>query len=104
MVHFGGYEDQLKKNYNHSTQVDAFSFFKSIDDFDFLCNLVITYKVLLKLTLLITELLQSKKNDLADGIHMITSLITKVKQTRSDVEKFHNGCFEEVLKIAKNVK
>ena len=89
----------LSKEHNHNTQVDAFSFFKAIDDFDFICNLVITYKVL-ELSLLITELLQSKRNDIADGIHMITSLINRVKIIRSNVEEFHDDCFEQVLNIA----
>ena len=46
--------------FNNKTQAEAFSFFKAIDNFDFIVNLVITYHVL-QLSLLVTELLQSKK-------------------------------------------
>ena len=74
-------------------------FFKAIDDFDFIANLVITYKVL-ELSLLVTELLQSKKNDIADGTGMITSLINRVKAKRQNVNEFHDNCFNKILSMA----
>ena len=87
------------KEFNRSTQCDAFSFFKAIDDFDFICNLIITYKVL-ELSLLVTQLLQSKKNDIADGEHLILSLINRVHHIRKSVDIFHNQCFEKAVEIA----
>ena len=97
-----GMRSNLRKEHNHNTQVDAFSFFKAIDDFDFVANLVITYKVL-ELSLLVTQLLQSKKNDIADGIQMITSLINRVSAIRYNVDEFHDSCFESILTITKRL-
>ena len=64
--------------FNRHTQTDGFSNFKATDNFDFIANLLITYQVI-ELSLLVTQLLQSKKNDIADGIQMITSLINRVR-------------------------
>ena len=101
--------EEMKTNasriYNKKTQTDAFSFFKSIDDFDFLVNLVITYHVL-QFSLLVTELLQSKKNDIADGTHMIQSLIRRVGVIRTESDKYHAIWYGKSLEIAKllNIK
>ena len=65
----------LGKLFNSKTQKDAFSFFKAIDSFDFIVNLITTFKIF-NYTLLVTELLQSKKNDIADGIEMIECLLS----------------------------
>ena len=92
----------LSGEYNRNTQVDAFSFFKAIDNFDFIANLVITYQVL-ELSLLVTQLLQSKKNDLADGVHMIRSLINRVSSIRKNVDAFHDDCYEKITAIAKRL-
>ena len=54
--------------FNARTQKDAYSFFSAIDSFDFLIHLVTTFKIF-DYTLLDTNLLQSKENDIADGIH-----------------------------------
>ena len=91
--------NNLSREFNLKTQNDAFSFFKGIDSFDFIANLFITYKVL-ELTLLVTQLLQSKKNDIADGIHLIESLINRVNYVRSNVESYHNRWYEEISEIA----
>ena len=88
-----------RKDYNRHTQTDAFSFFKAIDNFDFLCNLVLTYKVL-TLALIVTQLLQDKKNDVADGLQMIQAVLNEVRNKRSNVEAFHDNCFQDVVKLA----
>ena len=49
---------------NYQTKQDAFRLFKDVDDFDFIVNLIIVYKVF-DVTLDATILLQSKKNDIA---------------------------------------
>ena len=66
---------------NYQTKQDAFRLFKDVDNFDFIVNLIIVYKVF-DVTLDATILLQSKKNDIADGLEVISSLINLVKQYR----------------------
>ena len=88
--------------FNRHTQTDAFSFFKAIDNFDFIANLLITYQVI-ELSLLVTQLLQSKKNDIADGIQIITSLINRVRFLRQNVDSFHYQIFEKILVITKRL-
>ena len=88
--------------YNRKTSQDAFSFFKSIDTFDFIVNLIMTFHVF-DLTLLVTQLLQSKKNDIADGIHMIESLISLVSSIRNDVDTYHDKWYQEALELANKV-
>ena len=61
---------------------------------------MITRKVF-DLTLGVTQLLQSKSNDIADGIHMIETLLTCVSETRREVENFHNECYKIILNISK---
>ena len=99
---FDDMRTNVEGRFNRNTQHDAFSYFKAIDSFDFIVNLVMTYKVL-ELSLLITELLQSKKNDIADGIGMIKSLINNVQVIRSNVEEFHADNFEKALVIARRL-
>ena len=64
---------------NYQTKQDAFRLFEDVDDF--IVNLIIVYKVF-GVTLDATILLQSKKNDIADGLEVISSLINLVKQYR----------------------
>ena len=44
--------------------------------------------------------LQSKSNDIADGIHMIELLIILVHETRKNVNQFHDKCYAQVLSLA----
>jgi len=89
----------VKGEFNSKTQKDAFSFFKAVDSFDFLINLIVTFKIF-DFTLLVTELLQSKKNDIADGIHMIQSLISLFKSIRTNCDTYHAIWFEEAESLA----
>ena len=86
--------------HNKKSQTDAFSYFKAIDDFPFIVNLILTYRVL-ELSLLVTKLLQSKTNDIVDGIPMITSLISRVASIRKNVDVYHSRWYNEGLSIAK---
>ena len=95
-------KSNLSKEYNKKTQTDAFSFFKAIDDFDFVVNLIITYHVL-QLSLLVTELLQSKKNDIADGTHMIQSLIKRVSMIRHQVDRYHSSWYDKCISVTKRL-
>ena len=93
----------VDKKFNSKTQKDAFSFFKAIDSFDFLINLVVTFKIF-DFTLLVTELLQSKKNDIADGIHMIESLISLFFSIRKKSDTYHAMWYEEAVGLANKFK
>ena len=64
--------------------------FKSIDSFDFLINLIVTYNIF-DYSLLVTELLQSKKNDIADEVGMLESLISLL--IRENCESYHSKWF-----------
>ena len=73
----------LSKNYQ--TKQDAFRLFKDVDDFDFIINLVVVYRIF-HMTLAATILLQSRKNDIADGLEIISSLINVVTEYRRNVD------------------
>ena len=88
-----------KGEINDATRKDAFSFFKSIDCFDFILNLVLCYRVL-ELSLLVTQLLQTEMNDIAAGIHMINSLIQHVWEIRQNVDDYHNEWYQFALRLA----
>ena len=65
-------------------------------------NMVLTYRVL-ELSLLVTQLLHSKSNDIADGVHMITSLINRVSEIRQNVQAYHEQWYMEAMSIAKRL-
>ena len=88
--------------HNKKTQSDAFSYFKAIDNFSFIVNLILTYRVL-ELSLLVTQLLQSKTNDIADGIHVITSLLSRVSSIQENVNVYHEQWYNEAISIAKRL-
>ena len=69
----------ISLSHNYQTKQDAFRLFKDVDDFDFIVNLIMVYRVF-DITLDATILLQSKKNDIADGLEVISSLINLVNQ------------------------
>ena len=84
--------------FNRQTQTKVFSFFKAIVKFDFIANLLKTYQVI-ELSLLVTQLLKSKKNDITDNIQMTTSLINGVHFLRLNIDSFHHQIFEKILVI-----
>jgi len=49
-----------------------------------------------------TQLLQSK-NDIADSIHLIESLINRVNSFRSKVDSYHTSWYDEICQIANKV-
>jgi len=89
----------LSGKFNLNTKTNAFSFYKAIDNFDFIVNLIMTYKVF-DLTMDVTVLLQSKKNDIADGIHMINSLLKLLAETRKDVDAKHAEWYHQAVDLA----
>ena len=88
-----------KGKFNKTTQTDAFSYFRAIDSFEFVANLIITYRVL-ELSLQVTQLLQSEKNDIADGTNLIMSLVDEVTDIRENVDSKHDLWFSQAVSIA----
>ena len=89
-----------KKEYNKETCTRAHYLHKAID-FEFIANLVIT-RLIFDMSLEVTELLQSRGNDIADGVNQIRTLIDKVKHHRDKryVGDFHDECYSKVLSLA----
>jgi len=69
----------LNRSFNKETTSHASQLFAALD-FEFIVNLVITRSVF-DMSFSVTQLLQSKGNDIADGIHMIESLIFLVHKS-----------------------
>jgi len=99
--------EDMKSNpsgqYNTKTNTDAFSYFKAIDSFDFIINLIMMFHIF-DLTLLVTQLLQSKKNDIADGIHLIKSLMSMTSNVRKDVDRYHDEWYNEAFDLAEKLE
>ena len=85
---------------NYQTKQDAFRLFKDIDDFDFIINLVVVHKIF-DITLDATVLLQSRENDIADGLEIISSLLNLVSEYRKEVDKKHEEWYNKALLLAK---
>ena len=77
-------------------------FLDTISSFKFVISLVITRSVF-DMTLGVTQLLQSRNNDIADGVHMIDSLKDLVTAWRNNIDTYHNKQYEEALLLAKSV-
>ena len=76
------------------------SLLKLISSFDFIVCLV-TNRTVFDLTLSVTQLLQSKENDMADGIHLIDYLKTLVTAIRNDIDLYHEKWYSGALLLAK---
>ena len=85
---------------NYQTRQDAFRLFKDVDEFDFIINLIVVYRIF-DITLDATILLQSKKNDIADGLEIISSLLNVVSEYRNNVDIKHSEWYDEALSLAK---
>ena len=47
-----------------------------------------------------TKLLQSKNNDIADGVEMIESLVSLFKEIRCHCDRYHDKWYQEAVEIA----
>ncbi|XP_065668016.1 52 kDa repressor of the inhibitor of the protein kinase-like [Hydra vulgaris] len=92
----------VSKSFNHSTSSSASSLLKLITGFDFIVAMCITRNVF-DLTLPITRMLQSKSNDIYDGLNLIQALKDVVSSFRNVVDQHHQMCYEQALKIAQNI-
>ena len=84
---------------NYQTKQDAFRLFKDFDDFDFIINLIVVYRIY-DITLDATILLQSRKNDIADGLEIISFLLNIVSEYRNNVDLKHDEWYNEALLLA----
>ena len=91
----------LEKCCNNDTSSRARSFLKLLD-FDFVTSLIITRHVF-DMTLDVTVLLQSKSNDICDGIHLIKSMKSMVNQVRKNVDHYHKKWYKQVLNVSKQI-
>ncbi|XP_065675831.1 52 kDa repressor of the inhibitor of the protein kinase-like [Hydra vulgaris] len=89
----------VNKSFNHSTSPSASSFLKLITGFDFIVALCITRNVF-DITLPVTQMLQSKSNDIYDGLNLIRALKDVISSLRSIADQHHQMCYEQALKIA----
>ncbi|XP_047129556.1 52 kDa repressor of the inhibitor of the protein kinase-like [Hydra vulgaris] len=80
----------------------ASSLLKLITGFDFIVAMCITRNVF-DLTLPITRMLQSKSNDIYDGLNLIRALKDVVISLRKIVDQHHKMCYEQALKIAQSI-
>lgn len=85
--------------YNNNTRSNASIFLPKLLSFAFIVNMVITRSVF-DLTLGVTQLLQSKSNDIADGVDMIESLLVLVTSIRNNIQFYHNKWYLESLELA----
>ena len=96
--------EEMKFNVGHKyygdTPVNADNYFHRLTSFDFLVKLVVVRSVFYY-TLDATVLLQSRKNDIADGFSIISSLKSNINSLVDQVDKFHDSCYEQALKLAK---
>ena len=83
----------LDRKFNKDTSARASQLYAALD-YEFVVNLVVTRSVF-DLSLSVTQLLQSKSNDIADGINMIESLLNLIHEIRKNVE---------ILLLAKNLE
>ncbi|XP_065642801.1 52 kDa repressor of the inhibitor of the protein kinase-like [Hydra vulgaris] len=93
----------VNKSFNHSTSSSTSSLLKLITGFDFIVALCITRNVF-DITLPVTGMLQSKSNDIYDGLNLIRTLKDVISSFRSIADQHHQMCYEQALKIAHEPK
>ena len=84
-------------------QNKTFFGFSKIDDFDFIINLVVVFKIF-DINLDATDLLQSKENDIADGLEIISSLFNLNSDYRKEVDKKHEEWYNKAMLLAKKAR
>ena len=91
----------LEGKSNRDTSSKATSLLKLVTSFDFIVSLVIT-RCVFDLTLPVTQLLQSKTNDIADGLHLIESL-KNLAISRNNIDTYHSKWYAKALRLAEDV-
>ena len=98
---FSDMASNVDKNWNRDTVSLAASLLKNID-FDFLINLVMTQMVI-TFTSSLTIRLQKRNIDWPSMCDQVQLVIRKLQHMRSDVQTFHQNCFEEAVDLAKKI-
>ena len=83
---------------NSDTSTKATIHLKVLTSFDFLATFMILKHVFM-MTLPVTTMLQSKTNDIMDGIHLIESLKLDADSSRSSVQEIHDQWYKEALSL-----
>ncbi|XP_057316227.1 52 kDa repressor of the inhibitor of the protein kinase-like [Hydractinia symbiolongicarpus] len=98
--------DEMNLNLNHVCNADtsskALPFLKVLTSFDFMATFMITKNIFL-MTLQVTELLQSRANDIMDGIHMIDALKSRTTMVRNNIDYYHEKWYKEASDLAKEL-
>ena len=92
----------LKRLCNRDTISKALSYYKLLTNFEFIVALVITRSVF-DIMLPATLMLQTKTNDIYEGIKQIDALKYQAKKFREDVDTYHTGYYDEAVQIAAKV-
>ena len=97
---------EMKENYPHTysneTSSKAESFFKLVDDFDFIVSLIITRNILDYL-LPVTRKLQQKEIDIAKSLDLIRSLKRTCSKLRKNIEESHTKWYSKAVELASKV-
>ena len=61
-------------------------------------------RIVLDVTLLVTQLLQSKTIDICDDLHLIGSLKALAITRRQDVDEFHSKWYKKALTLTEKIR
>ncbi|XP_057316859.1 52 kDa repressor of the inhibitor of the protein kinase-like [Hydractinia symbiolongicarpus] len=92
----------VQRQCNIDTSSKALSLYKLITSFDFIITMVITRSVF-DITLPVTQMLQSKSNDIFEGLHMIDALKSAAMATRNAVDAYREMWYEKAVSLAQKV-
>ena len=96
-MQYGGDEDEFSK-----FSSDASTYFRTINNFEFVVSLVVTKNVF-DHTSALTVQLQQKKIDIAESLKQINLLKSQMAILRNTVEEIHSSWYDEAIKLAKDV-
>ena len=88
---------------NQDTSTKATSFYKLMTSFDFFSSLDIT-RLILDITLPVTQLLQGPGIDIANATHLTESVKSLIGSKRTTVDTFHKKCDSDILELACKIR
>ena len=89
-------------HYNNETSSKAESFFKLVDDFEFIVTLVVT-RIILDYLLPVTHKLQAKDLDVAQSMDLIQNPKLTITNLRHSVENYYKNWYNKAKKLAEKV-
>ena len=87
---------------NRDTSTKASAFLKLVTSFDFIVPMVLTRNVF-DMTLDVTQMLQSRNNDILDAVHMVNTLKNHFSSVRLQIDKYHAKWYKIALALAEEV-